>query len=453
MKNILKRTLSTFLAAVIVFGAAPLAGFVGFFSTKAEAATTYTSGIYSYSVDESGNATIEECDTSATGDIIIPSLIDGYPVVAIGDEAFYACQSITSLEIPSSVKTICDGAFEHCTAKQIVINEGVEKIDDWGFTGCLSLVEISLPESLVEVGQNVFYYCTGLKYAEIPGSLKVIGPGMFNCCIALENVVMGEGVSTIHQGAFVSCRALTKIYIPESVSLIDRVAFDDCPSLSDVYYQGSEDDWNKIIINERNENLNGATIHFLHEHDYDFSVHKEATCEESGIMKGECVCGSIATEEIPAEKHTAGDWEIIQNSTYETQGKKIKKCVECKTVVEEENIPQLVIAELLVPTQRRISFGDGAELRVKITNQVPDGAYIEWSANNGNFSYVVFNDDKNCIITPESSGDTTFTVRVISEDGEVLAEDEQVMTSKAGLFDKIIGFFKKLFGFTKLYLS
>ena len=39
----------------------------------------------SYTV-KNGQVTITDCDYYATGDLVIPSLIDGYPVTAIGDD-------------------------------------------------------------------------------------------------------------------------------------------------------------------------------------------------------------------------------------------------------------------------------------------------------------------------------------------------------------------------------
>ena len=81
---------------------------------------------------------------------------------------------------------------------------------------------------------------------------------------------------------------------------------------------------------------------------------------------------------------------------------------------------------------------------------LPEGATIEWTASNENFTYSVSADGTACTVSPSSSGDTTFTATVYDESGNVIRKDTQVMTSKAGFFQKIIAFFKKLFGMTKL---
>ena len=98
----------------MVFGAAPLAGFVGIelpkfnlFGTKAEAAT---SGYYEYTVSD-GKATITDVSTSISGSITIPTTLGGYPVTSIGSHAFSGCTGLTSVTIGNGVTSIDDSAF------------------------------------------------------------------------------------------------------------------------------------------------------------------------------------------------------------------------------------------------------------------------------------------------------------------------------------------------------
>ena len=125
--------------------------------------------------------------------------------------------------------------------------------------------------------------------------------------------------------------------------------------------------------------------------------------------------------------------------------KEIEKRVSERIEDEKKNF-SAVIAK---PSVTTISYGDSIILHAEITGNLPAGAFIEWSTDNGNFEKVASNDGMSCRLTPKSKGNTTVKLRVVSAKGEIIAEDEQVMTSKAGFFDKIIGFFKKLFGLTK----
>ena len=70
-----------------------------------------------------------------------------------------------------------------------------------------------------------------------------------------------------------------------------------------------------------------------------------ATCTVAGMTYNVCeTCGETIGEStvIPATGHTAGEWEVVLEPTYEADGKQVKKCTVCGEVVEEETIPMLV---------------------------------------------------------------------------------------------------------------
>ncbi|MBO5592099.1 MAG: leucine-rich repeat protein [Prevotella sp.] len=78
-----------------------------------------SNGVY-YDISEDG-ATVTYRDgnyNSYSGRVYIASSIDyggkTYPVTSIGDYAFYECEELTYVYIPTSVKSIGDWTFYYC---------------------------------------------------------------------------------------------------------------------------------------------------------------------------------------------------------------------------------------------------------------------------------------------------------------------------------------------------
>lgn len=57
---------------------------------------------------------ITGCDESAAT-VIIPDKINGIPVIAIDEDAFWYCENLESIAIPDSVVCIYTAAFDFCT--------------------------------------------------------------------------------------------------------------------------------------------------------------------------------------------------------------------------------------------------------------------------------------------------------------------------------------------------
>ena len=174
---------------------------------------------------------------SYSGSVSIPNTItfDGveYTVTSIGDDAFYNCTDLTSVNMGNSVKTIGEDAFYHCSKLEtITIPDGVSSIGEYAFGECTSLSSITIPDGVTSIGVGTFYNCTGLSSITIPDGVTSIGVGAFDNCTGLTSVNMGNSVKTIGEDAFGGCSKLTSITIPGSVTRIGSIAFADCTSLS-----------------------------------------------------------------------------------------------------------------------------------------------------------------------------------------------------------------------------
>lgn len=278
-KNIFKSLLAAAMALTMIFGAAPLSGFVGIslpmLSLKAEAATT-EDGLFEYAVDRRWTGSeyeygvrITRCDKNVSGKVVIPEAIEGYEVKWISSYAFSSCKNITEITIPDSVTKIGEGAFKNCkllskvilpknlnvigaqiffgcsSLESIIIPEGVTEIgacsesgdsmcDGAAFYGCTSLKEIDIPDSVTNIGTHAFYGCTLLSKVRLSDSLREIDPFAFSGCISLTEIAIPDSVTEIGFYAFSDCTSLAEIVIPDSVTEIGESAFSGCTSLSKV---------------------------------------------------------------------------------------------------------------------------------------------------------------------------------------------------------------------------
>ncbi len=197
-------------------------------------------------------------NNSSIKDVIIE---DG--VTSIGAHAFEFCENLTSVTIPDSVTSIGYYAFEMCQSlKSITIPDGVTSIGEWAFSYCSGFKSITIPNSVTSIGYYAFYYCTGLTSITIPNGVTRIDNSTFYGCKGLTNITIPDSVTIIDRSAFCYCTGLTSIRIPDGVTRIDLYAFYNCTSLKDVYYGGTEENWNATEINEHNESLLNANIHF-----------------------------------------------------------------------------------------------------------------------------------------------------------------------------------------------
>ena len=128
-------------------------------------------------------------------------------------------------------------------------------IGQYAFSGCLSLTSVEIPNSVTTIGDYAFE-CTGLTSVEIPNSVTSIGQKAFWNCSSLTSVTIPNSVTTIGQRAFESCSSLTSVTISNSVTSIGRDAFWGCTSVTDVYCHAFPNQltWNEYRCDDFNSN-------------------------------------------------------------------------------------------------------------------------------------------------------------------------------------------------------
>ncbi len=175
--------------------------------------------------------------------ITLPSTIAN-----IKSSAFYECTNLSAIHIPASCNTISENAFRGCTHLQVTFDEGLVDIGYNAFQDCTRLTEVVLPNSLVRLGTVWGYYgptistsygavfqgCTALKKVTLPEHLDIIPNSTFKDCINLETINLPDWLSEIHDYAFENCKSLKNIVFPEYLDKIGNCAFKNCTSLTEI---------------------------------------------------------------------------------------------------------------------------------------------------------------------------------------------------------------------------
>lgn len=195
-------------------------------------------GIY-YNLDNSlktAEVTYRVQNTASySGDISIPSSVTSesieYTVTSIGNNAFYLCSDLQSVEIPNSIRTIGFAAFGSCTSlHSVIIPNSVSSLGSRAFEGCTNLEEITLSNNLTSI-EDITFSGSGITSIVIPQGVTSIGNNAFCNCEHLTSVVIPEGVVRIGQNSFSFCYALEQLSIPSTLTTIGDNALSGLRSL------------------------------------------------------------------------------------------------------------------------------------------------------------------------------------------------------------------------------
>ena len=153
----------------------------------------------------------------------------------IGKWAFSGC-ALVLIDIPPSVKAIKEGAFQHCSdLTTVTLNDGLEVIGEEAFQGC-ALERIMIPPSVRSIRGGAFEGCSGLTTAILNDGLEEIGGRVFKGC-ALVHIDIPPAVRAIKNGAFCECLNLTTVMF--------------CDEIEEFVSSGSMRDWWNQGVHEK----------------------------------------------------------------------------------------------------------------------------------------------------------------------------------------------------------
>ena len=174
---------------------------------------TVSNGIAYYEVSTPTGTGLGVAHVDLTGNISIPSRVNGMPVVSIGygdDSVFADPAAISSVSLPSTITDIAADAFRNCSSlRSITIPSSVKSIGDSAFYGCSSLASVTMSGGVTSIGAWAFYECSALTSVELSDELTSIGRSAFNGCSALAAINIPISVTSIADDAFKDCSSLT----------------------------------------------------------------------------------------------------------------------------------------------------------------------------------------------------------------------------------------------------
>ena len=146
-------------------------------------------------ITSGGNSKLAE-RASGTIKIVLASDLEG--ATKLANSTFYKCDTLESLEIPSTVKLIAADSVRDCS----------------------SLVNVVMPDTIHTIYGSAFRNCTSLPYIKISSALTLLAGNVFNGCTNLKEVDFSNctSVPTLEATtAFSSTHADLKIKVPNAL--------------------------------------------------------------------------------------------------------------------------------------------------------------------------------------------------------------------------------------------
>lgn len=151
--------------------------------------------------------------------------------------ALYNCTKLKSIVLPEKLSSIegdwNSGAFANCISLTDVKFKACNYIGGHAFYSCNALNHITLPSDLKTIDEYAFAYCHNLHSVDFPPLLERIGSYAFQSC-ALDSISL-PGLTSIDEYAFQDCSNLKEVKVPSTLVSVGDKAFEGCTQLNDVF--------------------------------------------------------------------------------------------------------------------------------------------------------------------------------------------------------------------------
>lgn len=215
---------------------------------------------------------------SISGEIKLPAMVrysdTKFAVTAIGPKAFSGATALTSVIIPSTVRTIGDFAFEGCSSLQKIVFPGKDVTFGQGvFFKCTSIRDISFGSDWHSINLEAYRWSDSLRSVRIPAKVTKLlnmksltqleeidvdanngrftsyggilynkdGTVLYGVPRSYKGTVrIKEGTTTVTPGALIDCKLVTRIDIAASVTSMSFRETSRMEQLQEIIFRSKE---------------------------------------------------------------------------------------------------------------------------------------------------------------------------------------------------------------------
>lgn len=177
--------------------------------------------MFSYIFDGE-NITITGCVNFCPNELSIPDVVNGYPVIHIGEQAFSG-QQLTSVTLPEGIISIGVRAFSGNKLTTLTVPSSVNVIELSAFL-LNQLTSVTFLNSATSIGAGAFMHNHSLVNLNLGNGITAIGSGAFRYT-ALTSVIFPDSITSIGTQAF-SSTLIKRVSLPKNLISIGRDVFD-----------------------------------------------------------------------------------------------------------------------------------------------------------------------------------------------------------------------------------
>ena len=183
---------------------------------------------------DSAGQNMQEYTTEKNKGTVKYTLVDGR---VLADRAYYGYQNLNSINLPEGMEEIGEFSFARSSLQTMVIPEGVKSIGYGAFYHCDHLTEVQLPSTITHIAPKAFDHTGWVNnfMAEGTSDFLVAGDGIL---IAYrgnsDHVVIPEGIRQIGPEVFQGHSEILSVSMPDSLEIIGEAAFSQCSNLTEL---------------------------------------------------------------------------------------------------------------------------------------------------------------------------------------------------------------------------